>query len=182
METVEPIRKRKQIDALKIYLKGKNMRDYLLFILGINSGLRISDLLRLQVTDVKNRNRIYLREKKTGKAKDFPLSESCKRVIKDYLLQTGLIDGPLFPSRKKGKPLGRIQAYRILSDAALSIGITDSVGTHTLRKTFGYHCFQQGIDITRIQQLLNHSSPAQTLRYIGITREELDAVYINIDL
>ncbi|WP_245867347.1 hypothetical protein SPSIL_013860 [Sporomusa silvacetica DSM 10669] len=75
MELVEPIRNKKQIDALKKYLRGQNIRDYLLFVLGINSGLRISDLLKLTVGDVQGQDRISVREQKTGKAKDFPISK-----------------------------------------------------------------------------------------------------------
>ena len=62
------------------------------------------------------------------------------------------------------------------------MGITDSIGTHTLRKTFGYWAFKSGVDITRIQKLLNHSSPGVTLAYIGITQDELDDVYLNLNL
>lgn len=92
--------------------------------------------------------------------------------------ETQLVYGTLFPSRKGGKAISRVQAYRILNDAARHIGITDAIGTHTLRKTFGYHAYQSGCDITRIQRLLNHSAPSITLSYIGITKDELDAVYI----
>jgi len=72
MEYVEPIRSKKQINEMKSYLKRHNMRDYLLFVLGINSGLRISDLLSLTIGDVINADRVVIREKKTGKIKDFP--------------------------------------------------------------------------------------------------------------
>jgi integrase len=182
MELVEPIRSKKQIESMKKYLKGQNMRDYLLFVLGINSGLRISDLLKITVDEVKDKDRISTREQKTGKVKDFPLSETCKKAIAEYLKVAGLTEGALFVSRKGGKPITRIQAYRILSTASSQVGITDAVGTHTLRKTFGYHAYQNGVDITRIQKLLNHSAPSVTLAYIGITKEELDNVYINLNL
>ncbi len=182
MELVEPIRDKKHIQGMKKYLKGQNIRDYVLFTLGINSGLRVSDLLKLNVEDVKGKERITLREQKTGKAKDFPLSEICKKAISEYMKETGLMNGALFPSRKGGRAISRVQAYRILNDAACHLGITDSIGTHTLRKTFGYHAYQNGIDITRIQKLLNHSAPSITLSYIGITKEELDAVYISLNL
>jgi len=181
MELVEPIRDKKQIQGMKKYLRGQNIRDYLLFTLGINSGLRISDLLKLTVEDGM-KDRITIREKKTGKAKDFPISEVCKKAISEYLKETGLNTGALFPSRKGGKAISRVQAYRIVNDAARNIGITDAIGTHTLRKTFGYHAYQSGIDITRIQKLLNHSAPSITLSYIGITKEELDNVYISLNL
>lgn len=181
MELVEPIRDKKQIQTMKKYLMEKNIRDYLLFTLGINSGLRISDLLKLTVEDVI-KDRITIREQKTGKAKSFPLSDTCKKAISDYLKETGLRTGILFRSRKGRDPLSRIQAYRIFKDAARQIGINEAIGTHTLRKTFGYHAYQNGVDITRIQKLLNHSSPSTTLAYIGITKEELDAVYISLNL
>ncbi|WP_027937017.1 tyrosine-type recombinase/integrase, partial [Anaeroarcus burkinensis] len=90
MELVEPIRNKKQITALKSYLRGQNIRDYLLFVLGINSGLRISDLLTLTVEEVQNQERIRIREQKTGKMKDFPLSETCKKAIQEYLKATGI--------------------------------------------------------------------------------------------
>lgn len=182
MELVEPIRDKKQIQGMKKYLKGQNSRDALLFVLGINSGLRISDLLKLKVDDVLDKDRIIIREQKTGKLKDFPLSENCKKAVSEYLKETRLESGSLFPSRKGGHAISRVQAYRILNDAASHVGITSAVGTHSLRKTFGYHAYVNGTDITRIQKLLNHSSPNITLAYIGITKEELDAVYITLNL
>ncbi len=183
MQLVEPIRSKKQVDAVKKCLRGQSLRDYLLFVLGINSGLRISDLLKLTVKDVQGQDRISIREQKTGKLKDFPLCDSCKKAISEYLKTTKVADGYLFTSRKgKNKPITRIQAYRILSEAAKTVGITESIGTHTLRKTFGYHAYVNGTDVTRIQKLLNHSAPSVTLAYIGITKEELDNVYISLNL
>ena len=186
MEYVEPIRDRAKIDSMKRYLKGKSLRDYALFTLGINSGLRISDLLKLPTEEVldqkgKIKDRLELHEQKTGKIKEFPLSASVKKALEEYL-STAPPGEWLFPSRKGGRPLDRRQAWRILSEAAAAVGIPGRIGTHTLRKTFGYWAFKQGGDITRIQKLLNHSSPGTTLAYIGITKDELDAVYISLNL
>ncbi|MBP2643955.1 MAG: xerC 5 [Firmicutes bacterium] len=180
MELVEPIRDKKQIEHMKKLLKSDNLRDYVLFVLGINSGLRISDLLHLTVEDVKGKNRITIREQKTGKAKDFPLSNTCKKVLQEYLKTSS--SGWLFPSRQGEGPISRVQAYRIINAAARAVGIKDKIGTHTLRKTFGYHAYQSGVGVEVIQKLLNHSSPGTTLRYIGITKDELDEVYINLNL
>lgn len=182
MEYVEPIRDKKKLETMKKVLRGNSLRDYCLFVLGINSGLRISDLLRLRVEDVASKDRISLREQKTGKVKDFPLSDTCRKAISDYLGEQRKSSSWLFPSRKGDKPISRIQAYRIINDAARMVGIKDAIGTHTLRKTFGYWAYQQGVDITRIQKLLNHSAPSVTLAYIGITKDELDNVYINLNL
>lgn len=192
MESVTPIRDRKQIDTMKKILWATNKRDYCLFVVGINSGLRISDLLSLAVGDVvderfKPRERIEIREQKTGKTKDFPLGEQSKKAIREYLLerfgkgQPMKAHEPLFLS-KKGGSLQRVQAWKILNQTARAIGIQERIGTHTLRKTFGYHAYMMGTDITRIQKLLNHSSPSITLSYIGITQEELDHVYLTLEL
>ena len=175
---------------MKKYLKEKSTRDYCLFVLGINSGLRISDLLNLQVKDVvddsgKLKDRIHLIEQKTGKAKDFPISSTAAKAIKDNLSLLSVKEPTscLFPSRKGTSAITRVQAWRILNDAAVHSGLDkDAIGTYTMRKTFGYHAYKKGMDITVIQKLLNHSSTAVTLSYIGITRDDLDNVYLNLNL
>jgi len=181
--TVEPIRDRKKLEAMKKVLKAQSLRDWLLFVLGINSGLRISDLLLLKVNNVHGQVRVSILEVKTGKKKDFPLSETCVKAIKEYLSETNLPESsPLFPSRKGGQAISRVQAYRIINAVARTVGITDPIGTHTMRKTFGYHAYKTGIDISWIQKLLNHSAPSVSLAYIGITKDDLDSVYINLNL
>lgn len=115
---------------MKKILRSNNLRDYNLFILGINSGLRISDLLTLKVSDVcdekgKIKDRIVIREKKTNKLKDFPLGESSKKALKEFVV-TLEFGQALFASRKGYKPIIRQQAYRILNDAARTIGIKNS--------------------------------------------------------
>ena len=189
MELVEPIRDTKKIEKMKKHLKDKSIRNYCFFTVGINSGLRISDLLNLKVSDVTEDNgrlksRITITEQKTGKAKDFPISDSAAKAIAEQLkeLNTADRDAFLFPSREGHKAITRFQAWNILHSAAETVGIKDSIGTHTMRKTFGYHAYKMGMDITIIQKLLNHSSPAITLSYIGITRDDLDSVYLNLNL
>ena len=196
VEFVQPIRDKKQIESVKRILrsnKGTGQRDHCLFVLGINSGLRVSDLLALRVQDVvdergRPKDRIGVREQKTGKTKDFPLGDTAKKAIKEYIADRFTrvsepirMDEPLFLSRKGGA-LQRAQAWKILNDAARAIGISERIGTHTLRKTFGYWAHQSGVDVTRIQKLLNHSTPGITLSYIGITQEELDNVYLALEL
>lgn len=187
MEFVQPIRDLKKIETIKKLLKQQNLRDYCLFVVGINSGLRISDLLKLTVSDVidgnKLKDRIRLREKKTNKFKDFPLSDNAKSALKEYLkTREYTTNEPLFLSRKNKGFLLRQQAYKIINNVAKEVGIKEKIGTHTLRKTFGYHAYNNGYDITLIQKLFNHSSPSVTLRYIGITQDELDNVYLSLDL
>ena len=187
MEFVQPIRSLKQIETIKKLLKQQSLRDYCLFVLGINSGLRISDLLKLRISDVdekgKVKDRIRLRENKTNKFKDFPISDNAKSAIREYLKSRQYSENePLFISRKNKGFLLRQRAYKILNEVARSIGIKEKIGTHTLRKTFGYHAYNSGYDIAIIQKLFNHSSPSVTLRYIGITQDEMDDVYLSLDL
>ncbi len=189
MEFVQPIRDKGKIKQVKDILRSRNLRDYALFTLGINSGLRISDLLNLKLSDVldekgKLKDRIFLREKKNGKAKQFPIGPSSVKALKEYLDGKRVtLDECLFPSRKGvNKPLSRVQAYRVLNNACRTAGLKESIGTHTMRKTFGYWAYKEGMDISVIQKLLNHSSPGITLAYIGITQDDLDNVYMTLNL
>jgi len=188
LEFVQPIREKKQIDSMKKILRATNLRDHCLFVLGINSGLRISDLLKLDIRDVMDdrrrvRDRISIRETKTGKSKDFPIGDTARKAILEYLAtRSYTFNDPLFLSRKGGHALKRQQAYKIINDTARAVGIKENIGTHTLRKTFGYHAYQSGVSLTVLQKLFNHSAPSVTLSYIGITQDELDEVYLNLNL
>lgn len=187
MEFVQPIRDEKQLEAMKRILKANNLRDYVLFVLGINSGLRISDILNLRVKDVldekgKIKERISILEKGTGKLKDFTVGQTTAKALREYLDHRLALGDPLFPSRKGSGPITQQQAYRIINDAARMIGIKERIGTHTLRKTFGYMAIKRGVDVTRIQLLFNHSAPSVTLTYLGITQDELDHIYLDLNL
>jgi len=94
-------------------------------------------------------------------------------------------DEPFFLSKKQnnGKaPLQRDQAYKIINNAAREIGIKEKIGTHTMRKTFGYHAYKNGVSIELLMDIFNHSTPAMTLRYIGITEQQKQAVYLQSNL
>jgi integrase len=185
---VEPIRDIKKIAAMKKILRAGNPRDEVLFIVGINTALRISDLLSLTVGDVVNAKgklaeAIELKEKKTGKLRKFPLNKSIRDVLNGYMNGRKAFDlnSPLFPSRK-GRVLSRWQARRILAAAGEAVG-EGRVGTHSLRKTFGYHVYRKtGGNLGLVQKLLSHSSSADTLRYIGIDREQMDNTYLELNL
>ncbi|MFW5788016.1 MAG: site-specific integrase [Halanaerobiales bacterium] len=173
MEKVEPIRDREKIEEMKNELLKSGFRNYLLFILGINTGLRISDLLSLKVRDVKERSHILIKEKKTEKNKRFLINSQLKQEIKRYI-KGMTADDYLFKSQKGiNQPISRVQAYRILKKAGNELGL-ESVGTHTLRKTFGYWHYQQYKDVALLQELFNHSAPSITLDYIGINQDVMD--------
>jgi integrase len=169
-------------------LREENPRDEVLFILGINTALRISDLLSLTLSDVtdisgKISEEISMKEQKTGKVRSFPLNRVVRESLADWLprLEANL-NASLFPSQKNGgKAITRWHARRVLAAAGEAVGLKN-IGTHSLRKTFGYHAFMRWKSIELVQKLLGHSSPAITLRYIGITREEMDTVYLDLNL
>ncbi|AKN01833.1 site-specific integrase (plasmid) [Salimicrobium jeotgali] len=179
-KNVQPLRSKEEIEEMKFALKrggtgrkkseAKAARDVLLFLLGINTGLRISDLLRLQVSHVRDRDFFYLIEKKTGKKREVNV-RALRSELGAYIAGKGA-DTYLFSSQKGGMPISTVQAYRILADAAAFVG-RDDVGTHTLRKTFGYHYYKATKDVAMLQDIFNHSSPKETKLYIGIRQEEI---------
>ncbi len=180
MKIVEPIRDKNAIKKVESILAQKNKRDLLFFVLGTNSGLRISDILGLNVGDVRNRDYIELEEKKTKKYKRFPINSKLKYLLDDYIKYQN-DDEPLFMTKFNNR-LERCNAYLIIKSACKEAGINYKVGTHTLRKTFGYHHYQKFKDIVILQKIFNHSSPSITLRYIGIEEDEIFESYRNFVL
>lgn len=179
-QLVEPIRDRNAIERVEKYLYNRNLRNRLIFVFGINSGLRVSDILKLDVIDVKNKTHVEILEQKTGKYKKFLINSKLQKIINDFV-KDAQNEAPLFVSQK-GFRLERSQVYRMLNDACRNVGIDVNIGTHTMRKTFGYHHYKQFKDVAMLQKIFNHSSPSITLRYIGIEQDEIDNSYSNFEL
>lgn len=174
MNTVQPIRDIDKVLDIADYLRATSERNYVMFMIGIYSGLRISDIRKLKVRDIKGKDYIYIREMKTEKEKRFIINDELKPIINNYII--GKQDYEyLLKSPKTNESITRQQAYNILSDAAKQFGL-DSIGTHTLRKTWGYHTYQQTHDAVAIMDILNHSDISITLRYIGINQDNKDKV------
>ncbi|TLS37749.1 site-specific integrase [Pseudalkalibacillus caeni] len=172
MNFVQPIRDPDKISAIKHFFKSRSERDYMMFLVGINTGLRISDILQLKVGDLRGQH-IRLRETKTRKQKMIRITPELGRELKRYLGDKEDHEY-IFQSRVgENKPIGRSRAYKILREAADAYNLVD-IGTHTLRKTFGYHFYLQTKDVAMLQELFNHSSPHITLRYIGINQDSMD--------
>lgn len=179
MNAVEPIRDKGTIQDIVEYLRGQSERNAMLFLFGIYSGLRISDILPLRVRDVKNREGVTVKEKKTGKAKRFPFNNALKKELVRYVEDKKEYEF-LFKSRNGcNRHISRQQAYNVLRTAGNKFDL-ELIGTHTMRKTFGYHLYQQTHDIVLVQKLLNHASPEITLAYIGMTQEKLDEAVRNL--
>jgi integrase len=180
--TVEPIRDRTKIKQMYYYLNGRDPKYGLLFKFGLNTGLRISDILPVKVRDVLNssgeyRDYFILKEKKTGKEKKIKLNSAVRKVINDYIKQQKLASESYLFYSPKGNNIKRIQAYRVLKEAAITCGI-ENFGTHSLRKTWGYWTYKiSKYNIGLIMDTFNHSSQNITLRYIGVNQDQKDELY-----
>jgi len=185
--TVEPIREKAKIKQLYQYLNGSDPKYALIFKFGINTGLRISDIIPIKVNDIFNekwqfREYLILNEKKTAKEKKIKLNETLRKCLHNYVkTQHPALEDYLFQSQKGGH-LGRIQIYRVLKEAATVMGI-ENFGTHSLRKTWGYWTYKiSKYNIGLIMDTFNHSSPSITLRYIGINQDQKDELYSIVQL
>ncbi|MEZ0536409.1 tyrosine-type recombinase/integrase [Caldicellulosiruptoraceae bacterium PP1] len=180
--TVEPIRDKSKIKQMYNYLNEKDPKYALLLKFGLNTGLRISDILPLKVSDILNEkgefyNYLIVKEKKTKKEKKIKLNNVLRDAIKTYIEKQNLTyDSYLFFSQKGGH-IGRIQAYKVMKEASQIVGI-ENFGTHSLRKTWGYWTYKiSKYNIGLIMDTFNHSSQSITLRYIGVNQDQKDEIY-----
>ncbi|MEN6460812.1 MAG: site-specific integrase [Syntrophomonas sp.] len=173
MNFVEPIRDPAVVEDIANYLRSGSERNYIMFLTGIYTALRITDILSLKVYDVKNKNHIKLREKKTGKQRIIELNPLLKKALNNYVKDKDPEEYLIKSRQSHNKPIDRSMAYKILQNAAREFHL-ENVGTHTLRKTFGYHYYTQTKDIASLMKILNHSRQTDTLRYIGIEQEHLN--------
>lgn len=181
--SVEPIRRPEDIKSIKKMLAA-NPRDYLLFTMGINNGLRIGDLLALkieQVRGVKPGDTIKVREQKTGKDNILVINKATFKALQDYLsMRKPTTDEHLFQSRKSGLPLSVSYVNRLVKSWCSQINLRGNYGTHTLRKTFGFvQRTQYGVGFELLCKRFNHSSPAVTMRYLGIEDKEINGILMN---
>jgi len=189
MAKSEPIRDPRKIEEMEdYYIAKKQFRNYVLFVLGTYTALRISDLLSLQWKHIYNFNKktffshLDITERKTEKTKKIALHEDVIIALKFYLSILPNCTGEtwLFPSRKKARPsISRQQAYRIIYEAAREVEIQGNISPHSMRKTLGYHAWKAGVSLTLISTLYNHASEKQTMVYCGITQDEIDEVYLS---
>lgn len=189
MATKQPIRDRADIERMKTYLLKDSarkpelrLRNYTMFVTGINTGLRMGDVRDLRKRDVTGW-RIKHIDEKTGKLTDRAMNSSLKRAMREYLDVVDIgMDDYLFQSMRGGK-LSDTQAWRIITNAAKFLGIPE-IGTHSMRKTFGFQIFtmQGPKKIADVMKLLNHSNEATTLRYLGVTRDSEDTTVRKLNL
>lgn len=187
-----PIRRKEDIDLMKEYfLKKSNYRDYALFVTGINSALRISDIINLQWGEVYNfeqqkfKEHLTVQEQKTGKRTCIALNESCQNALLLLLNQKEhhMKDDYIFYSGDNDKiHISRNRAWHIIKKAAQDNQLDGNISCHSLRKTFGYHAWQNGTPPALIMEIYNHSNINITKRYLSIDQDEKDSLFRKMNL
>ncbi|WP_409298589.1 tyrosine-type recombinase/integrase [Peribacillus sp. SCS-26] len=177
MNCVDPFKDVEQIKAIKKYLREHSYRDLLLFVMGINTGLKISEILSIKVSDVRGKgNKIktsFVLSSDESTQREIHLNATLRNTLIEYLGDSGLSsEDYIFISPKTKKPISRVQAHRIIHDAVNALGIQGSYGASSMRKTFGYHAYKKGVSISLIQKHYQHSTPSETYKYLGIKKEE----------
>lgn len=172
MNLVQPIKDKELLQQIKDWLKKTSYRNYILFLTGIHTGLRISDILSLRVKDVQGWD-IFIREKKTNKIKEVKMPPELKKAIREYVKDKPKNEYLIKSRVGKNKPITRGMAYVVLREIAEEFGL-ERVGTHSLRKTYGYHHYKAFNDIVATQKMLNHTDQKETMRYIGIEQDDLN--------
>ena len=194
MNFVQPIREVKVIRAIKGELKKNSPRNFLLWVLGTNTGLRISDLLKLKVKDVQDnkgniKDSLDITEQKTKRQRSIELNPEAKFALEYFFKKTGVydLDEYLFRDTRKGKehinkPISRVRAWQMINSWAREAGVKIKIGTHTLRKIYGYHAKKAGIPIVLISEALGHRNTETTRRYLGITQDEVRKAFKNFTI
>jgi len=187
MNLTQPIRNPKDVRKFLNYFKNQGQtRNYVLATFGVHSALRISDILNLNTNDVydfKNKTineNIIITEQKTKKTQELALNKTIISALKAYFPQAKP-NTPLILNPKTGKSISRIQAHRIISNAAKQAGLTQKVSCHSLRKTFGYHAWKKGISPAVIMAVYNHSSMATTQTYLSIIQDDKNTAYLGLE-
>jgi integrase len=179
---VEPIRELKDIATIKKLLKDRS-RDLALFVVGINTNLRASDLLNIKTGDVrglKPMDEIELKEKKTGKIRRISLNGACVDAIQSLLASGPYQDEDFLFKSQRGEVLTVSSVTRLVKEWCRAVNLKGNYGGHTLRKTWGYHqrvTFGRGLP--ELMVCFNHSTQKQTLDYLCIQPEEIRSVYEN---
>ncbi|WP_418756950.1 tyrosine-type recombinase/integrase [Eubacterium ventriosum] len=192
MGKTQPIKNPADVKRFKEYfLRKKQIRNYAMVTLAINTSLRIGDLLRLKWGDVYNfkitqyKEHIAIIEQKTNKHNIIALNHEAKRALE--LLRASLLsvseNDCIFKSRVgDNRPIGRICAFRIIKEAVNDLNLEGIISCHSLRKTFGYHAWKKGVPPALIMSIYNHSSIEITKRYLSIDQDDKDEVFLKMNL
>lgn len=153
-----------------------NNRAATALMLEANLGLRVSDIVRLRLSDIVKdgeRYRLSIVEQKTGKARTFTIPLALYQFIRCYCIDNAIpADAPIFPITERAVQ----KQLKLVCDYLGIVGI----GSHSFRKYYATEIYRNsGYNIALVQQLLQHSSAAVTQQYIGIQQKEVEAAIEN---
>ena len=173
MKYVEPLKNKDDIEKISNYFQEQHSRNYLLFTLGINTPMRVTQLLNLRVIDVKEKEEITIMI--GNKVVLFPLGSKVKEIIQDYCKNKSDHDFLFTSTRVKNnlKPITKSQVNKILVKASINCDI-NNLGASSLRKTFAYFYYKRTKNIRNLMKLLNHHDKYYTLQYIGENKNIFD--------
>jgi len=192
MQGVEAVKTGEQRQQVEAHLAAQDRIYCDIWKVGVNTALRISDLLSLTMKDVQaldnDKPTLNIKEQKTGKLRKIVVNESALAVM-----QRRLNDNPthiwLFQTeavnrnrREPPKAINRRSVSRVFERVGQKIALKVALGTHSMRKTRGYAMHKAGRSIESIAKVLNHSSPAVTMRYIGLVQQDIDESYTELEL
>lgn len=202
--TTRPIKNELDLARFKDYYlhTNPNPRNYILIVISLNTALRISDILTLKwgsFVDSRGniKSHLELIESKTGKFSVIAINENISSALRNYYLDTipassgsdldispsaVLLGSYIFTGKDRNIPLSRVQAFRIIKKAALECNLGEHISCHSLRKTFGYHAWKQGIPPALLMDIYNHSSYKVTKRYLCIDQDDRDKVFRSVKL
>ena len=166
MYWVAPIKDDETLQKFRDALRSVDDKYYILFEIGIGTGLQLQDILQFRVKDVRDKDKLIAVIGTRQIEQSFPLKEELQAVISDFIDGRDDDEYLITGYASTHKPLSREQAYRIFKQTGNRIGLK-SIGTQTMRKTFAWRYYKETGDIQYIQNLLNHASPNITFRYIG---------------
>lgn len=183
----KPIKNLEHILDIQDYLKYKNERNYILFLLGISTGYRAGDLVKLKIRDVRNAlecGYFEILESKKVNTKNIRKENIKPRIVKiviklDKILRNYIKNKKdyeyMFPSRKgKNKYISVSHVSRILREAGEQFGLTN-ITAHSMRKTYAYTIYlESDKELLIVKEMLGHSSTEITKRYLGLDRELYD--------
>ena len=192
MGTSQPIRSLDELTAFRSYYLNKevNLRNYMLICMGLNTALRISDMLQLKWGNVYDFDRkpyvkhIVVCEGKTGKETRIAINNNLIEAFEMYMGSLKSVSGNdyIFTGKTKGTHLSRSQAFRIITHVAEALNMENGISCHSLRKTFGYYAWKYGTPPAMLMEIYNHSSYEITKRYLGIKQDDRDNVFLKVNL
>ena len=193
MATTQPIREKENLKNFMAYyqITDPMPRNQALIVMGLNTALRISDILNMKWGDIYDfgemhyRLHVYIHEKKTGKFTSIALNKNVQMALERLRLErpNATAEDYIFTKNNDySTPLCRSQAFRIVKNVAQNTGCNEHISCHSLRKTFGYHAWKAGTPPVLLMDIYNHSSYRITKKYLGIEQDERDAVFMNTEL